>query len=472
MSIRIKEIDKKVKSIFRQPKGFYRSALALMIPIVLQNIITHLVGLTDAFMVGMLGEQFLAAMPVALAPLFIVMVFSFGVQSGTGVLVAQYWGKGNLAAINRVLGVGFYVTAVVASSAALAMYFFPHQILNLVTSDGELVAIAAQYSRIAAFSMALNAVSMLYFACHRSMENPRLGVIVLSISAAFSIFGNWVLIFGNLGFPALGIRGAAIATLCARILEVIIVIAHAFRNSYFRVKLNLLLKPGMTIFRDFVKYSMPVLVNELLWAFGATLFPVIFGHMAGAQSILAAYSISINIERLFAVTMFGCGGAAAIIIGREIGAGRQDRAISAAKTLTALGVALGFGTGALLMILRFTILEPLVFPLYELSRDAAAAAAIMLTIFAIVLPIRSMNFTMGLGALRGGGDVKAFMMVDVGTLYLVALPIASITGLVFQLGIAFVYSALLIEDIVKMMVLLMRVKSKKWIHDVTRDLIE
>jgi putative MATE family efflux protein len=454
----------------RQPAGFYRNAFALMAPIVLQNIITHMVGLTDAFMVGMLGEQFLAAMPVALVPLFIVLIFTFGVQSGTGILVSQYWGKGTLIAINRVLGVGIYVTAFVTFMAALVMSFFPHQILSLVTNDGALVVIAVPYARITAFSMALNSISMIYFACQRSMENPRLGVIVLSISAAFSIFGNWVLIFGNLGFPALGIEGAAISTLCARVLEVTIVSVHAFRNSRFRVKLRLLLRPGMVIFRDFVKYSLPVLLNEALWGFGAMLFPVIIGHMGGAQTLLAAYNISSNLERLFAVSMFACGGATAVIVGREIGAGRQARAESAAKSLTMVGFILGLFSGALLMLVRFTILEPFVFPLYDLSSEASSAATIMLTIYALTLPIRAMNFTMGLGALRGGGDVRAFMIIDVSTLYLIALPIASISGLVLRLGIAVVYSSILVEDIAKAALLFFRLRSKKWIHNVTRDL--
>jgi len=439
---------------------------------VLQNIITHTVSLTDAFMVGMLGEQFLAAMPIALVPLFVVLIFSFGVQSASGVLVSQYWGKGDLPVINRVLGVALYFTAAVTVSAALIMLFFPSHILGLVTYDKTLVAIAVPYARITAFSMALNSISMVYLACHRNMENPRLGLIVLSISASFSIFGNWVLIFGNLGFPALGIQGAAISTLCARILEMTIVILHAFNNSRFRVKLGLLLKPGMTIFRDFVRYSLPVLFNEALWGFGAMLLPVIFGHMTGAQTILAAFSLSSNMERLFAVSMFACGGATAVIVGREIGAGRQDRAESAAKSLTIVGFILGLCSGALLMIVRFTVLDPIVFPLYDLSGEAAATAATMLTIFAISLPIRTMNFVSGLGALRGGGDVKAFMVIDVSTMYLITLPIASITGLILRLGIAYVYSAILVEDVVKATLLFWRLRSKKWIHNVTRENVE
>jgi len=443
-----------------------------MVPMVLQNIIIHTVGLTDTFMVGMLGERYLAAMPIAMVPLFIVLIFSFGVQSGTSILVAQYWGKGNIPVINRVMGVGLYIVIAVTLACAMAMYFFPHNILGLVTNETHLVDIAAPYARIVAFAMVLSAISMLYFAVHRSIENPRLGVIILSISACFSIFWNWVLIFGNLGFPALGIQGAAISTLSARALEVIICIIHAMSNKRFRVKLGLLLRPGIVIFKDFMKYSLPVLLNEALWGFGAMMLPVIFGHMIGAQTILAAYNISSNLERIFGVAMFACGGASAVIVGREIGAGRKAQAQSYVKTLIAMAFLLGVGSAILLMILRFTILEPIIFPLYNLSAEASGAATIMLTIYAVILPLRAMGVTMGLGAMRGGGDVKALMLIDVGTLYIIMLPLAASAGLIFRLSIGFVYGAILIEEIVKTSLIYRRIRSRKWVHDVTREQIE
>ena len=459
-------------NVLRQPKGFYRGVFALMAPIILQNLITQTVALTDTFMVGMLGEQYLAAVTIAVTPQFILMIFTFGVQSGLGILVAQYWGKGSISTINRALGVAVYITMIVTLGGAFLIHSFPRQLLSLITNDKTLVALGAPYARITCFAIALNSISLVYVSCHRSMENPRLGVIILSFSSAFSIFWNWVLIFGNLGFPALGIQGAAISTLCARILEVTIISIHAFCNSRFRVKLGLLLKPGMTIFRDFLKYSLPVLLNEAMWGFGAMMYPVIYGHMSGAQTILAANNIAGNLERIFAVTMFGCGSATAVIIGREIGAGRQDQVTSVAKSLMALGVFLGLCSGSLLIITRLTIMEPYVFPLFGLSPEAASSATIMLTILALVLPLRTIGFTMGIGVMRGGGDVKRLMIIDVGTLYVIALPLAAFTGLVLRTGITVVYLTILFEEIVKVTLLYFRVRSNKWINNVTREQLE
>ena len=456
-------------NFFRQPKGFYPSVFALMIPIVLQNLITHSVTLCDTFMVGMLGEEYLAATTIAATPMFFFVIFTFGVQSGAGILVAQYWGRGNSGAINRVLGVGLYFLSAVTFAGAIVIALFPSQILGLVTIDKALIELGAPYARVVGFAQALNSISMLYIACQRSMENARLGVVVLSVSSAFNVFLNWVLIFGKFGLPALGLMGAAVATLCSRVIEVAIVVVYAFRSSRLPLKIALLLKPGIIIFRDFVKYSLPVLLNEALWGLGMMLVPVIFGHMDGAQPILAAYTISGNLERVFAVTLFAAGSVTAVIIGRELGAGREDSVESVAKSLISIGFLLGAFSGALLLLSRFTVLEPYVYRLFDLSGEAARSASIMITILAVSMPLRTFIFTIGIGVLRGGGDVKSVMLIDVGALYLIALPYTAITGLVLKAGIAVVYSSIIFDELIKTLLLWFRMRSKKWIKNVTRE---
>ena len=457
-------------NVLQQPKGFYKGVFALMIPMILQNIISQTVTLADTFMVGMLGEEYLAAATLSTTPLFLFMIYMFGVQSGAGILVAQYWGKGNKNAINRVLGVGLFFALAATVTGAVLIAIFPYQILSLVTNDSSLAMLGVPYVRIAGFSMVLNAISILYISCQRSMENARLGVAVLLTSSIFNIFGNWVFIFGNLGMPALGMQGAALSTLCARAVEVIIITIYAFRNKRLPLKIKLLIMPGMLIFKDFIKYSMPVMLNEALWGFGAMLFPVILGHMVGAQTILAGYNIAGNIERLLSVTIFACGNATAVIIGKEIGAGRQERISSVANSLITLGLLLGLFSSALIITVRYTVLEPLIFPFFDLSSEAARNAATILVVLAIAAPVRTLGLTMGVGVLRGGGDVKAFMVIDVSTLYVFYLPIAAICGLVLKTGIAAVYSCIVFEGAAKVIMLFFRIRSKKWIHDVTREI--
>jgi Na+-driven multidrug efflux pump len=160
------------------------------------------------------------------------------------------------------------------------------------------------------------------------MENARIGFFVLTISALFNVLANWVLIFGRFGFPALGIEGAAIATLISRILELLIVSVYAMKTKRFILKLKLLIKPGVVIVKDFVKYSLPVILNEALWGLGAMLYPIILGHMSSSAVILAAYTIAGNIERLFGIAVFATGGATAIIVGREDRSGEEGFGIT------------------------------------------------------------------------------------------------------------------------------------------------
>jgi putative MATE family efflux protein len=453
----------------KQPKGFYRGVFALMIPMILQNLITQTLSLADVFMVGLLGQDYLAAVSTAATPFFAVMVLMMGVQSGAGILIAQYWGKGNTGAINRILGVGLYISAAVSIIGACLMYFFPRKLLGLIINDLNIVEMGLDYARIIGFSYVFNSISGIYIAAQRSMENAKIGFFVLTTSAVFNVFANWLLIFGKLGFPALGIKGAAVATLYSRILEVIIISVYAVKNKRFVLKLRLLLKPGVIIVKDFVKYSLPVVLNEALWGLGAMLYPIILGHMASSAVILAAYTIAGNIERLFGIAVFATGGATAIIIGREIGAGRKDTVYSVGKTMIILSMILGFASGALLMLARFTVIEKWVYPLFKLDQAAAATSTTMITILAILMLLRNLGITLGIGILRGGGDVKAVMYIDVGTLYFLAIPAAALSALVFKAPIAVVYSCIALEDIGKTILFLRRFKGKKWINDVTRE---
>lgn len=456
-------------NFMKQPKGFYKGVFTIMIPMILQNLITQSVAFADTFMVGMLGQDYLAAVTTGTTPFFIVMVLMMGIQSGAGILIAQYWGKGNQNAINRVLGIGLYFSFIFSFIGAAVVFAFPRQILSLVINDTRIVQMGIDYARIAGFAQMCSSISGIYIAAQRSMENTKLGFIVLTISAVFNLFGNWVLIFGNLGMPALGIEGAAIATLISRILEIIIVLVYALKNKRFKLQVRLVVMPGLTILKDYLKYSMPVIINEALWGFGAVIYPVILGHMQNSAEILAAYTIAGNLERLFNVAVFAAGGATAVIIGREIGAGRVSTVYSVGKSLIMLALFFGLASGGLLLLASLTVLEPVIYPLFKLTPIAAQAATTMLLILSFITVIRTLGFTMGIGVLRGGGDVRVVMFVDIGTLYLIAMPAAALSALVFGAGIGVVYCCIALEDICKTGLLLLRFKSRKWINDVTRE---
>lgn len=231
-------------SYMKREPGFYRQVVALAAPIVLQNLITSTLSMADTFMVGMLGEAPMAAVTLANIPLFVVQLFIFGVQSGASVLISQYWGKQDMESINRVLGVALWVVLLVSSAFAAVLLICPRQFLGLFGNQPDVVAMAAQYGSIAGISYVCNSFTMMYVAAYRSMEQPALGMYILAASMTVNTCLNWVFIFGNLGAPALGVRGAALATLIARSLEVIIVVTHMVRTRFFQVRARLLLRPG------------------------------------------------------------------------------------------------------------------------------------------------------------------------------------------------------------------------------------
>ena len=200
-------------SFLHQPEGFYRRLFLLALPIIVQNLITTSLGFLDTFMVGLLGSSEMSAVTVANVPIFIVQLVVFGLQSGSSVLISQYWGRGDRESINRVMGIGFFIAGSVSTVFALIMACFPASVLLLVTDNLLLVEIAVPYIRIVGFSYILNSLSSIYIGMQRSIENPRFGMLVFGASMLFNTVGNYVLIFGKLGFPALGVTGAAVATL-------------------------------------------------------------------------------------------------------------------------------------------------------------------------------------------------------------------------------------------------------------------
>jgi len=459
-----------VFSYMKQGSGFYREVARLASPIMLQYVITNTLGLADTFMVGLLGEAPMAAVALANIPLFVVMLFFFGSQSGSMVLFSQYWGRKDLDSINRVAGVAMYAVLGASLAVAAVLWFYPVQFLGLFNNDPEVVHLAAQYGRLAGLSYVFDSVCMIYLAAYRSMEQPKLGTWILGASMLVNTFLNWVFIFGNLGAPELGVEGAALATLIARILELLIVLGHSVTTKGYRLKPALLLRPGRDMVRRFLKFASPVVVNETLWGMGYSAVPAIMGHMAGSTEILAAYTVANNMEKLVLAAGSGLAGTAAILVGREIGAGRsRDEVYPKALAMSALGGISGVVVGILLWLFTWFVARPWMFPLLKLSDHTAAIVLLMMALMCTVMPIRNLSRVNATGILRGGGDVTAAMYIELIPLWVFAIPYAAVCGLVLDLGIEWVYLVFWVEQIVKTIMSVHRLRSKKWIRDITRD---
>lgn len=454
-------------SYMKRGRNFYRNVLALAIPIILQNLITTSMGLLDTFMVGMLGETPLAAVTMANIPIFVEQLMIFGFQSGSSVLISQFYGKGDEDSINQVLGIGLYISGGLTLLFGCVMCFFPMQFMSLFGNDAVVVELAAKYIRIVAFSVFFGGMSEVYIAAHRSMANPQLGFYILAASMLGNTFFNWVFIFGKLGAPAMGVEGAALATLLARILQFLIALLHVFFNKRFRIRPKPLFCPNGAMLRRYIHYATPVVLNETFWGLGTALYPTIMGHMEGSQAILAAYGISGNVEKLATTLVFAVGGTAAIIIGNEIGAGRKDTVYDVGLALDMLAFLSGLIVGLVMIGLTFVFFRPVVYPFFHLSEEAADIAAMMSVITFSFLSVRSFNTTNVVGVLRGGGDVRAASLIDLSSLWLVSVPLAALSGLVFQWGILAVCLCKDLDNIIKAFFGIQRLRSGVWIRDVT-----
>ena len=453
----------------REP-GFYRYLWGLTGPIALQNLITFTLGLMDTLMVSWLGNTQMAAVTTANVPVFLLISIVFGVQSGLSILVSQYWGKRDMEHISRAIGVAAMLGTGLTVVLAAVLYLWPVEIMDLLSNNHELSVLGAPYLKLIGISYVFNMLSSLYVSARRSAEDAGFGMKLFGASTLINTGLNYLLIFGKLGFPMLGIQGAAIATLCARICEFIICSIYALRDKRIRVQWAAFVRPGWDMLRRFLKYASPVVLNEAGWGLGTSMLTVILGYTENSVEMLAANAVMGNLGRLFLVFCFGLGAATAVLVGKAIGEGQSEEDImSLSKALLRFTVVSGTVLAAIALVLLPTLFMPVVFPLFKLFGESAAiATALAVTSFASI-PLHAYTISSITGVLRSGGDVLWSAALDLGPQWIVCLPLTALCALVLKTGIWPIALAMQTESVAKLPLCLYRVRSRKWIHDVTAN---
>lgn len=454
----------------RRPRAFYTQLFALTLPIMMQNLITTSLGFIDTFMVGLVGSNELSAVTAANSPIFFVQMVIFGLMSGLTVLASQYWGKGDVAAINRALGVALYASFGVVMVVAGTFFFASEWVMSLVTNNQTLIAIGAPYLRIVAVGLVFNTLSSVYISMQRSTENPAFGMRVFAVSMLLNTFLNYCLIFGHFGAPAMGVMGAAYATMCSRIVEFIIVVVYVLTNHRIPLDASLVLHPSKNAIKQFFKHGVPVLVNETFWGLGTSMMVVIMGHMAISSEMLAAYAIIGNVDKIAITMCIGMANSSAVLIGKSIGEGQSHQAVQElGKSLFAVSVLGGTAVAVIQLALLPLVFQPFLFPLFNLSAEAAAVATTMNIAFACVFPIRSYDFTSITGVLRAGGDIRMAFVIDVIPLWFFSIPLAALCALVWNSPVWLVCLWIHGECLIKMPLGVWRFGTKKWIHNLTTE---
>jgi len=449
-------------------KGFYQYLWKLSIPIILQNLITFSLGLIDTFMVSQLGNTEMAAVTTANVPVFLLISIVFGFQSGLGILISQYWGKKDAENINRALGVAAFLGTLFALALAVVLFLFPVPIMDLLSNEHQLSVLGAPYLRLIGFSYVFNMLSSLYASAQRSIENPHFGMKLFGFSTLLNTGLNYLLIFGHWGFPALGITGAAIATLLARVAEFIICVIYALRCKALPILPRCFFHPGGEMVRKFVKYSSPVVFNETAWGLGNSLLTVILGYTQNSVQMLSANAVMGNIHRLCLVVCFGLGAATAVIVGKSIGRGdTHDQVMDLSLGLLQFTFLVGLGLAAICLAMVPTVFVPVIFPLFKLTGETAAIATALAVTAFVAIPLHAYSISAITGVLRSGGDVVWATALDLSPQWLVCLPLTALFALVLHAGCWPICIAMQAECLLKVPLCIFRIRRGRWIHNVT-----
>ncbi len=455
-------------NILKREPGFYKRLFCLSLPMVLQNLITFSLGLIDTFMVSQLGNEEMAAVTTANVPVFILISIIFGVQSGLGILISQYWGKGDVKSISRALGVACIIGGGLTLILAAVFFLFPVQVMDLLSNRHDLSLLGAPYLRVIGFAFVFNMLSSIYASAQRSVENPSFGMKLFGFSTILNTGLNYLLIFGHFGFPALGVAGAAIATLLARVSEFVICVICALRSKTIPLEIPLFLRPGLGMVRKFLKYASPVVLNEAVWGLGNSLLTVILGYTDNSVEMLAANAVMGNLNRVLLVVCFGLGSATAVILGKAIGEGKRHAfVLDLGRALLWFTILVGGVLGLICLILTPVFFVPVVFPMFKLYDESAAIAFALAVANFLFFPFQACSTSAIVGILRGGGDVIWSTVLDNAPLWLVCLPVTALTALVLKTGVWPIVLSMQLENLVKFPFCVWRVGSGKWINDVT-----
>jgi len=443
---------------------FYRRVAVLVIPLALQNLINVGLPAADVFMLGRVSEEVLAGAAIANQIQMIMILFLFGLGSGLTVLAAQYWGKRDIKTIEKILAMGIKTSIGIALIFTIAAIAIPYQLIGIFTDDMVVISYGVQYIQIVALSYVFMGFTMSYLLIMRSAEKVVVATVIYTCSLTLNIILNALLIFGLWGiFPAMGIVGAAIGTVIARVFEVVLIFGYAkFINKQIKVRLRYFRKSDKVLRKDFIRYAIPVVINEGVWGLAVAANTAILGHMS--SSAIAANSAAQVIRQLSQVATFGLAGATAIYVGKTIGEQKLIEAKAYARKFTQLSVISGAIGGVLILIT-----SPFIISMLNFDDGARAYLQIMLIVMSYFVVAQAYNATMIVGTFRAGGDTRFGIYADFFTMWTGSLAMAFVASRFLGLGVPVVYILLMSDELIKIPVTTIRYKSYKWLKNVTRE---
>ena len=449
-------------------REFYKTIFRISLPAAFQALVSFLVVVADDVMVSYLPNK--VAAQAAVSQVNSITAFytatMTGLVSGSAVLIAQYWGKKDMARIRRIFSLVLWFCVLVALAFVAVARILPEPILRLVINGGETetLGLARQYFAIACWTYIPFAVTTALIGMLRSIEVVRITLVTTVASLFVNIGLNYVLIFGHLGFPALGVRGAAIATLLTRVLELAIVWTYTFHiQKQLDIRPSELMRVDRTLSRDYVHYGLPVGLTDMQWALIGMLKAAIIGQMGA--TFVAANNIANSMANLGTMFTFALAGGACVMVGKAVGKGDYDAARAYSKTIQIMFFLIGLVMAGLVFLLR----EPFT-RIYGTSADPEVfeLSTVMIAILAVTLVGTSYHASCFVGINRGAGDSRFVALVDMICGWLVVLPATLLAAFVFHWPLPVVFLCTRIDQCFKWIIAFFRLRGNKWIRNITR----
>lgn len=441
-------------------KNFRKKLLALVLPITFQQLMLAVVSASDALMVGVIGQDLLSAVSLASQVTFVYNLFLAALTIGTSMFAAQYWGKGDKNAIERILGIVLRTSMLVSAVFFAGTMFTPELLMRIFTEDPVLTVYGTDYLRIVSVTYLMCGISQIYLCIMKNSGLAAKSMVISSTAAGLNIILNAVLIYGLFGAPRMEAAGAAAATALSRVAELAWVLLELRKKGRIKIRLRYILHPDQPMRREFWHYTFPVLGNELVWGGGFTMYSVIMGHL-GTDAV-AANSIANIVKNLIASLAMGIGNGGAIIVGNELGAGKLEKAKLYGGKLCRIAVISGICSGIFLLAV-----SPAVLLVSDLSPTAEEYLKWMLVMCSYYMIGKYVNGTTISGFFCAGGDSRFGFLCDTITLWCFTVPAGFITAFVLKMPVLFVYFIINLDEIVKLPAVYRRYKKYRWLKDLT-----
>lgn len=439
-----------------------KNVLAIALPLTMQSMLGFLVNLVDTIMVGKLGTVALAGVSQANQVFFLVAMTVPGIAAGASVLVAQAWGKGDVERINNVLAYAYRVALAFVLVLMAVVALFPTGVMAIYTPNENANAVGVEYLRIVVWSYFFYTLSTITTGVLRSVRTVKICLYTAILSLVLNVSGNYLLIEGHLGFPAMGVAGAALATLIARIGEFALIWVYVyFREDKIVIRVRKMLKLDKGICRVFFATSIPVICNEMFWGLGVSAQAVVLGRLG--NEVVSANSVGGSVTQMASVICQGVAAAACVIIGNTIGAEDYGSIGFLKRYFQRLSVVMGVASSILVLLLI-----PLVPSIYHIEGQTMVYCRQLLYVNAFILPFMELQSTNMMGLLRGAGDVKFQMANDLVFLWGLTVPLGFISAFAFHAPVAVVYGCLKCDQVIKVFTSEWRLRKGNWVHNMNQ----